>query len=200
MKAVPFLAEVRKVIPIEFHRLQRQAVGLRTLKLFPDGRDHKTDITHINSAHLIRVMVLDLNPFADDFLEKLNEHTQLMDTEANRFINDFAEILENGFFLPSKEGIQSIQRISFSLDRPFVSVTFETDEFEAENISKESGFHINYSLKSKRKTYRTERVYGSPNNEVRSLERFAILKRRALMDLSLIHACDEMLISDRELK
>ena len=194
MKAVPFLSEVRKLIPVEFNRNQRQAVGLRTLRLFPDGRDRKTDVSFINAAHLIRVMVLNLNPTSDDFFEKVSEHASLIDSDGNQFIKDFAEILENAFLLPSKEGLQAVQRISFSLDRPFVSIIFESDEGNLSEIKEEPGFHINYNHKSQIKTYRTERTYGL-NKEVLGLERFAILKRHTLIKLSMVFA-DDLTMTD----
>jgi hypothetical protein len=189
MTGIEFLSEAQAVIPIEYVRNQKQATGLRSLGLFPDGRTGEP-LTFQQIAHMVRVMVLDLNPFNEHFISRIEEYKRLYSEGGQNFIDDFSTILEHGGILPDKTGMQAVQRISFSLDRPHVVIVFEDTEGEADELVRETGLHLHYSLKNKLFTYRSEKNYGS--EEAQSFERFAVLKRSAIQKLSLAFSMCEM--------
>jgi len=168
MKSSDLIYQAFTLIPVEWGRLQKQAVGLRKAGLFPDGRagDELAHVTCVQAGHLIRIMAVNANPFADDFPQIIDDHRKLVSKDNSFFILDFAEILYNSC-LPSQKGI--VHHISFSLDRPRVVIVFE--EMES-GIDSEEGKRIQF-----------EKVYG--DGEIRPSERWCIIKQKALMDLSM---------------
>jgi hypothetical protein len=182
MKGIEFISEANEIFQLEYGRVIKQATGLRKLDLYPDGRDQKSEVSTTNAGHLVRVLALNLNPFAEDFLKQIEEHKQLVSEDGSSFITDLSAMLEHGGILPSKNGLQAVQRISFSLDRPFVAVTFEDTDAEPEDLVSEKGLHVHYNHKSGLKTYRSEKTYGP--GPAKSFERFAVLKRSSIQQLA----------------
>jgi hypothetical protein len=192
MTGIEFLSEAKEVIPVEYGRLVKQSTGLRALGLFPDGRTREP-LTFQQIAHMVRVMVLDFNPFNEIFISRIEEYKSLYSESGENFIDAFAGILENHGLIQGKPGLIAVQRISFSLDRPFVSITFEDslDAQDLEKMIKEKALHINYNHKNGVMTYRSELTYG-PDMKARPFERFCVLKRSAIQKLSLAFSMCEM--------
>lgn len=172
MKANELLFEANRFFGIEFQRVQKIASGLRSAGLFPDSRknDLESNVTCIQAAHLLRAQSLNLNPFASDFTEKINEYKELISQDGNYFIDDFAEIIfHDGAILPRKMGANLLHHISFSLDRPRVVIVFEGTEDR--DLDSEEPKKIEGSI-----------IYGI--GEVMPFERWAIVKRSALWKIS----------------
>lgn len=175
MKGTEFLFEANEIFNIEYGRAIKIASGLRKAGLYPDSRTNaiQSNVTCVQGAHIIRALALNLNPFSHDFIFSINEY-KLLFSENSHCITDLAEALsEGGVLLPSKKGINILHHISFSLDRPRVIMSFACDpDFDAENEDYEP------------KIITCERVYGE--GEVRSAERWSIVKKSALMFLSIV--------------
>jgi hypothetical protein len=171
MKASDFTNAAFEIFPIQYGRLQKQMVGLRKKGLYPDGREagEKAHVAATQAAHLVRVASLNLNPFSEEFDKEIDDYKKLISGEGDYFVLDLAEILINGgLFLPSKKDTY-VHHISFSLDRPRVVIVFETSpDSESEQAPK---------------IYQSEKIYGE--GEILRTERWCIIKRSALVDLSL---------------
>ncbi len=172
MKSVGFLSEVNRIFGIEHLRLQKIAIGLRKLGVFPDGRKPGTEshVTATQAAHLIRAMALNLNPSAENFHARLAEHAELIDEDGNSLIKELARLISNN---GERLFIDGVTRISFSLDRNLVTIVFKNPEHQ--QLLNESSIRT-LVLKE------NERVYGPGG--AHQFERFAILKKSALMKLA----------------
>lgn len=168
MTASDFLYQAQQLIYVEWARLQKLAVGLRKMSMYPDGRERgeQAHVKTSQAAHMIRLMSINANPFADDFIQKIQEHERLISKEGDFFTIDFSEILYHGC-LKSQRGL--VHHISFSLDRPRVVIVFEDRTEETET---EEGHIIQF-----------EKVYGE--GEIRPFERWGIIKQKAILNLSM---------------
>jgi hypothetical protein len=196
MRGRDFLNEAGKLFGTEFHRGVKIASGLRQLGLYPDSRTREVEghVKLTQAAHLCTHLAINSNPNHEDFNIQIAEYMTLRSEESGAsFIDDFADILENGgMILSSKPGINLVQRISFSLDRPFVVIVFEAGaekdddghfgENFASQISEEKRVTISKEFGGENWGLQTESVYGVGGP--RSFERFSHLKRKALWEIA----------------
>lgn len=183
MTAAAFLLETNQYFNIPFHWMAKMVTGLRKVdpEFYPDTR-FKGKAAHVTSrqaAHLLRLFALNLNPSADDFQKKVNEYKQLK-SESSDFISDLSDLLnDDGAKLYGPDDAEMttgnlteyVNRVSFSLDRPFVTIVRRI-----QGINEEGRFSRAYAEK--------EVVYGVDPNPL-PFERFAILKRDMLRDLAI---------------